>query len=198
MKTAVVFVDVQRDFVSGKLGSEEARKKLPGIVAFAEKLAKQAASDKNLKLYATLDSHEKTRFFGREDSGNKKKPIAGYLASLEGKKLPVEHCVVGTDGWLLESAFTEAVFDKLTLVEKPTFGSFKLLDTIAADISDGPDKIVLCGFCTDICVVTNALMLRAKWPNAEIQVVAGLCAGTTSEKHEAALAVLESCQIEIV
>lgn len=192
MKTAVVFVDVQRDFVSGKLGSEVALKKLPEIAAFARKLAKQAASDPSLQLYATLDTHEATRYSADG------KPTAGYLASLEGKKLPVEHCVVGTDGWLLEPAFAEIAMDKAILIEKPTFGSFKLLDAIAADFPDGPDEIVLCGFCTDVCVVSNALLLRAKWPDAEIRVEAGLCAGTTSEKHSAALATMESCQIEIV
>ena len=113
-----------------------------------------------------------------------------YLDTHEGKHLPVPHCIEGTHGWEILPAVYRAgarVFDK------GTFGSLPLAVYAAAF-----DEIVLCGVCTDICVVSNALLIRAAAPEAEIRVVAAACAGTSCAAHEAALATMQSCQIEIV
>ena len=113
-----------------------------------------------------------------------------YLDTHEGKHLPVPHCIEGTHGWEILPAVYRAgarVFDK------GTFGSLPLAAYAAAF-----DEIVLCGVCTDICVVSNALLIRAAAPEAEIRVVAAACAGTSCAAHEAALATMQSCQIEIV
>ena len=185
-KTAVVFIDVQRGFVTGKLGSDRAIGKMPKIVELAKR-AKAA----NCKLYATRDTHAATV---RDEAGM---PVSGYMATLEGKNLPVEHCVQGTDGWQIMPELVEVLGTDAKTVDKPTFGSFALAGEIEADCGKKP-KIYICGFCTDICVASNALILRAAFPDAEICVVADCCAGVSDAKHEAALDVLDSCQIGTV
>lgn len=216
---AVVFVDVQKDFIDGALRNERAIEVTPKIVEFA----KQCAADPNCKLYATRDTHKKTectpvKYDGNVCYINGTFPVDGYLATLEGQKLPVEHCIEGTDGWMIDDKLMDVFFvgyakdeigveDKdhpvysCTFVNKPTFGSFDLVEVIGEDqIKERTffDEIVLCGFCTDICCVSCALLLRAKFPNTKITIKKDLCAGTTIENHEAALKVMQSCQIDIV
>lgn len=199
-RAVVVFVDVQNDFITGKLGSKAAQAVLPKIVAFA-KLAAEARAD----VYATQDMHEATL---RNMAGDLER---GYLTTLEGKKLPVEHCV-DVDGRRLPQELVDAIKSKgwsFETVGKTTFGSFELDERIRdysnmavydehGKLNSDAKKIVVCGFCTDICVVSNALILRSAFPDTEICVVEDLCAGTTPEKHAAALAVMESCQIDVV
>ena len=218
---AVVFVDVQKDFIDGALRNERAIEVTPNIVEFAKK----CAADPDCKLYATRDTHQKTKYNKRvetkiDDVTDPVRivdvPATGYLASLEGKRLPVEHCIELTDGWMLNDKLMEALDGKCTFVNKPTFGSFDLAEIIYEDdiaavnkhnYLQGAlychkktllDEIVLCGFCTGICVVSNALLLRAKFPNTKITVMKDLCAGVTPEAHEAALKVMTSCQIDVV
>ncbi|MCQ2300798.1 MAG: cysteine hydrolase [Bacteroidales bacterium] len=177
-KKAVVFVDVQNDFIVGALRNPDAIKAVPPMIDFARK-----AVENGDRLYATRDTHEKET----------------YLASLEGRKLPVEHCIEMTEGWMIDDRLMSVIADGVTIVNKPTFGSFDLADVIAEDYEgECPEEIVLCGFCTDICVVSNALILRAKFPNTRISVVESLCAGTAKANHDAAIAVMKSCQIEVV
>lgn len=228
---AVVFVDVQKDFIDGALRNEKAIEVTPKIVEFA----KQCAADPDCKLYATRDTHEKTEYIDnnythtlkveldkrgpeyRRDSLTEdgKMIIGGYLASLEGKRLPVEHCIELTDGWMIDNRLMEVLDGKCTFINKPTFGSFDLAEIIYEDdivainkhnYLQGAlhchkktllDEIVLCGFCTDICCISCGLLLRAKFPNTKITVMKDLCAGTTKENHEAALKVMQSCQIDI-
>ena len=190
---AVVFVDVQKDFIDGALKNETAIEVTPKIVEFAKK----CATDPDCKLYATRDTHQKTKY--NVDLYGEGTPYDGYMMTLEGKKLPVEHCIMMTDGWMINNRLMEVLDGKCTFVNKPTFGSFDLVEIINEDFeTDKLDEIVLCGFCTDICCISCGLLLRAKFPNTKITVMKDLCAGTTKENHEAALKVMQSCQIDII
>ena len=171
---ALVVVDVQNDFVTGALGTAEARAMLPGLV---EKLRGFEGA-----VYFTLDTHD-----------------AGYMQTQEGRKLPVPHCVKGTPGWQLAPE-VEAVRQSLgaKAVEKPTFGSEALVEELKALYeSGGLESVELVGLCTDICVVSNALLLKAAMPELPISVDAACCAGVSPASHEAALTVMECCQIEV-
>ena len=207
---AVVFVDVQKDFVKGgKLAfGYPAEDNLQKVVDFA----KRCADDADYKIYATRDTHEKTAYkdvgaiinfdaYGRVDNTEQINgdPISGYLATLEGQKLPVEHCVEGTDGWQIVDPLMEVLLGKATFVNKPTFGSYDLLGIFDEDFGGkSPDEITVCGYCTSICVMANAVMLRAKYPNAKITVRADLCGDVDEESHSAALKVLRMQQIDVV
>ena len=116
----------------------------------------------------------------------------------EGKKLPVPHCIRNTKGWEINPEIREALGD-CTLVEKPTFGSVRLMEMIRNSVEPGQKvTIELIGLCTDICVVSNAMLLKAALPEAEMQVSAACCAGVTPAKHQAALETMASCQIDIL
>lgn len=214
MMKAIVFVDVQKDFIDGALRNEKAIEVTPKIVEFAKECVKNG-----YKLYATRDTHEKTKYSVDHDSpidpGSTLVPVSGYFATLEGKKLPVKHCIEGTDGWLIDDRLWEVLEGKCTFVNKPTFGSFDLAEIIDEDIQSGhvldnlpPEKrldemyepleeIVICGFVSSICIAANAIILRAKFPNTKITVMKDLCAGITDEDHEAAMKVLAMQQIDI-
>lgn len=173
MKTLVV-VDMQNDFVTGSLGTKEAQAIVPNVKARVE-------SGEFEEIFYTKDTH-----------------YSNYLTStLEGKKLPVEHCIKNTIGWdIIPELQTQGFITE----EKDTFGSLEMLDDFIhySDFPDVDDEIEICGLCTDICVVSNALLIRAKFPNLKIIVRANCCAGSTPELHEAALKVMESCQIDVV
>lgn len=196
MKKATIFIDVQKDFIDKALRNEQAIAVMPNLIEFAK--ARKDAGD---KLYATRDTHEKTVYdtdvhaIPNVARNPESTPIRGYMTTLEGKKLPVEHCVEGTDGWMLDDRLMEVLDGACTFVNKPTFGSFDLAEILAED--GGFDEITICGFCTDICVVSNALLLRAKFPNTKITVMKDLCAGVTPETHEAALKTMQMCQIDV-
>ena len=166
---------MQNDFIDGALGSKEAVAILPAVT---ERI--KAAKSNGEAVIATLDTH-----------------FENYMETSEGKKLPVPHCIKGTDGWKIPdeimSALGEAVF-----VEKPAFGSTKLPGFIKDIAGESNLSIELCGLCTDICVVSNALILKAHFPDAEISVRAACCAGVTPQKHAAALETMASCQINII
>lgn len=209
---AVIFIDVQKDFIDGALLNEKAIEVTPKIIDFAKECADIYCNDATsyIKIYATRDTHEKTideivelkpgeSAIGYRDENGVAHKITGYLSTLEGEKLPVEHCIEGTDGWMIDNRLMEVLDGKCTFVNKPTFGSFDLAEIIVEDSeNDDLTEIVLCGFVTDICLLSNALLLRAKFPNTKITVMKDLCAGTTDENHEAALKVMQSCQIEVV
>ena len=174
MKNILVVVDMQKDFVDGALGSREAVAIVPAV---ARKIR-----DFEGDIYVTLDTH-----------------FENYMDSAEGKKLPVPHCIKGTDGWKLNADVAAALEGKTyTAVEKITFGSTDLPKLIAA-ATDGEDFTVeLIGLCTDICVVSNALLIKASFPEMPIAVDPACCAGVTPEKHEAALETMRSCQIDVL
>ena len=173
MKSILVVVDMQTDFVDGALGTPEAVKILPNV---CEKI-------KNFKgdIIVTLDTHKEN-----------------YLSTAEGKNLPVEHCIKGTFGWELHPEVAAALNGKPhTVLEKPTFGSTDLPKAVL-DIAGNEDfEITLIGLCTDICVVSNALLLKANFPEKKIVVESALCAGVTPETHNAALTTMKMCQIEV-
>lgn len=172
MQQILVVVDMQNDFVTGPLGTPEARTILPKV---AEKM-------KNFpgRVLFTRDTHEEN-----------------YLESREGRALPVPHCIRGTWGW--EICPELETLRKEEPVDKCTFGSTGLGEVLRAADQYGEKigKITLVGVCTDICVISNALLLRAFLPEAEIAVDAACCAGVTPESHQTALRAMKACQITI-
>ena len=172
----LVVVDMQKDFIDGSLGTEEAQ----GIV---EKVKEKILSYPKEMVYATLDTHG-------ED----------YLSTQEGKRLPVPHCIKGTEGWGLHPALKELILPD-HFFEKGSFGSLRLAESMLELFKQQENiegaSIELVGLCTDICVVSNALLLKAFLPEVPISVDSSCCAGVTGEKHLAALETLRSCQVEV-
>lgn len=196
---AIVFIDVQNDFIDGTLKNEKAIEILPKIVEFAKSAVEGV--DKDTKLYATLDTHEETKWVLHSDTLTVVEgipPISGYMKTLEGQKLPVEHCIEGTKGWEIHDDLYNVIKGKCTFVTKPTFGSFDLAEIISEDFeTEKLDEIIICGYVTSICVASNAVILRAKFPNTKITVKQDLCAGVTEKDHDAAIEVLKMQQIDI-
>lgn len=174
MKHILIVVDMQKDFVDGALGTSEA-------AAIVENVAKKIKEfDGNI--FVTYDTH-----------------FENYMDTAEGKKLPVPHCIKGTSGWELNESISDALSDKkYTAVEKVTFGSTKLPELVEQAAGKDDFDIVLVGLCTDICVVSNALILKANFPEKEIYVDSTCCAGVTVDTHNAALATMKMCQINVV
>lgn len=169
MKRLLVVVDMQNDFVSGALGSKEALCAVPEVQALVRSFIEEGG-----EIAFTLDTHG-------DD----------YFSTQEGKLLPVPHCIKGTAGWELVPSL--APFQKNAAVfEKGTFGSVALAEFAK---KGGYAEITLCGVCTDICVVSNALLIKAYCPEARVKVIRKACAGTTVENHLAALTTMQSCQI---
>lgn len=174
MKKILVVVDIQNDFVDGALGTPEAQ----AIIDNAADKIKNFVGD----IFVTYDTH-----------------YDNYMDTLEGKKLPVPHCIKGTKGWELNSKIADALKDKnYKIVEKLTFGSVDLPSLVKEVIGDDSAEITLIGLCTDICVVSNALLLKANFLDSEIYVDASCCAGVTPETHNAALDTMRCCQINII
>ena len=173
MKRFLVVVDMQKDFVDGSLGTAEAQAIVPPV---AKKIRGFDGT-----VFATLDTHG-----------------ANYLETSEGRHLPVAHCIKGTPGWVLNDSIAAALEQKgYPPVEKLTFGSV-LLPRLLYQAAAGENFTVeLVGLCTDICVVSNALMLKANFPEMEISVDSTCCAGVTPETHEAALTTMRCCQINV-
>jgi len=177
----LIVVDMQRDFVSGCLGSEEARAIVPDVRARIER-----AKEEGTQVVFTLDTHE-----------------ADYMDTREGRFLPVPHCIRGTEGWALEPDIAKACSRGMISFEKPTFGSTALMHHVAAlagakgCVNGKGLTVELCGVCTDICVVSNAMLIKAALPEADLIVDSALCAGVTIAKHEAALETMRSCQITV-
>ena len=196
---AVVFVDVQNDFVRGGAlpFGYPLEDNLPKIIDFAKK----CVNDPDCKIYATRDTHEKSNSIPESADGTIPEKHVGYLSTLEGKKLPVEHCIEGTDGWNVVDRLMDVIHTHCTFVNKPTFGSFDLCEIIDEDIKRNNckiDEIVVLGYCTSICVLSNAVLLRAKFPDMKISVMKDLCGCVSEESHRAALKALEMQQIDVV
>ena len=173
MKKILVVVDMQKDFVDGALGSREAVAIVPAVAKKVEEF--------DGDIFVTYDTH-------REN----------YMETAEGKKLPVPHCIKGTDGWELNAEVAKALANKrYTPVEKVTFGSVDLPRLIKKTVGEDEFTVEIIGLCTDICVVSNALIIKANFPETPVSVEAACCAGVTPEKHEAALETMRSCQIDV-
>jgi len=174
MKNILVVVDMQKDFVDGALGTKEAVAIVPKVV---EKIRNFSGD-----IFVTYDTH-----------------FENYMSTSEGKNLPVPHCIKGTDGWELDKSVAHALEDKqYTSVEKPTFGSVELPKLIAETAGDELFRVELIGLCTDICVVSNALLIKANFPEIEIVVDSACGAGVTPLSHDAALSTMKMCQIQVV
>lgn len=172
---ALVVIDMQNDFITGSLGTPEAVSIVPNV----KKKVEEAVTNGDIIVY-TRDTH-----FGR------------YLESKEGQKLPVEHCIRNTDGWQIHpDVLPPAGYQKTFTLNKYTFGSQELPMSLEGIVNLNEIEVV--GLCTDICVVSNALILKANFYNtAEVSVDAACCAGVTPESHEAALKTMEMCQINV-
>ena len=171
----LVVVDMQNDFVSGALGTAEAREIVPDVVGRG----------------ADGVSRGEEILFTRDTHG------PDYLDTQEGRRLPVAHCIRGTEGWEIISQL-QAYTRGRQVLDKPTFGSRTLGEALAALHRRGPvEKITFIGLCTDICVISNALLAKAFLPEAEIAVDARCCAGVTSESYRNALAAMQVCQITV-
>lgn len=167
VKELLVVVDMQNDFVFGTLGTREARAVLPAVKKKAEE-----ARGAGKRVVFTRDTHG-------ED----------YLSTQEGKRLPVLHCLRKTRGWeIVEGLY----FQGEKIFDKPSFGSLSLAKFAA---EESYERVEIIGVCTDICVVSNALILKAFLPEGEIVVDAECCAGSTPENHRAALKTMRCCQI---
>ena len=174
MKKILVVVDMQNDFVAGALGTAEAVAIVPQVV--------KEINEFDGEIIATYDTHSEN-----------------YLETAEGKKLPVTHCVKDTKGWQLNSD-VQAALDKkgYKKVIKYTFGSTELPEIIRECAGDEDFEIELIGLCTDICVVSNALLLKANFYENKISVKASCCAGVSPATHNAALDTMRCCQIDVI
>lgn len=176
MKKILVVVDMQNDFITGPLGTPEA-------VSIVDKVVEKIRGEEWDYLFVTKDTHDDYNYFDTQ----------------EGRKLPIEHCIRNSYGWRLQSAVHKAIKDSkartIQLYNKSTFGSVTLARNLRKDIEA---EFTLVGVCTDICVISNALLLKAYYPEMRIVVDAACCAGSTPEKHRMALEVMKSCQVEVV
>lgn len=164
----LIVVDMQNDFIDGSLGTPEAVAIVPAVV---EKIGRFDGH-----IIFTQDTH-----------------FSDYMETQEGKNLPVEHCIKDTDGWKIRPELLQAAEGKdAEILEKYTFGSDRLPELIK-----DPESIEVIGLCTDICVISNALILKAHFREVPMMTDASCCAGVTPQKHEAALEVMRSCQIDV-
>ena len=188
MKKLLIVVDMQNDFVNGILGTKEAQEIVPKI--------KKKIEEWEGDILFTLDTH-----------------YENYLETSEGKNLPIKHCIKYTDGWDIVEPLMTAVLRKeeryeergdfsftFWTISKETFGSPELIQLlkqkfISGKLIDKYESFELVGVCTDICVISNAILLKSNFPEKEICIDKNCCAGTTPEDHEAAIQVMKSCQI---
>ena len=170
MKLLIV-VDMQNDFIDGALGTEEAVAILPKVQNKIKEYRRQG-----FPVIFTRDTHEEN-----------------YMETQEGRNLPVTHCIRNTDGWKIASLL-EAGTSKV--IDKPTFGSVELAKYIGEQYPSA--AIELIGICTDICVISNAILLKAFFPETEISIDASCCAGVTPQSHNNALEAMKMCQIKVI
>ena len=168
----LIVVDMQNDFINGSLGTKEAQAIVPAVKARILE-----AMEDRWQVIFTKDTHS-----------------IDYLKTQEGKNLPIKHCLRGSDGWQLHPELQDLSIGS-SVFEKGSFGSLELAEYVS---SLNPDAIEVIGLCTDICVVSNALLFKAAMPEAPITVDASCCAGVTPESHRHALETMKMCQIKVV
>ena len=172
MQDVLIVVDMQNDFISGALGTLAAQHIVPAV---ADKIKSFEGA-----ILFTRDTHE-----------------PDYLTTQEGTLLPVAHCIKDTEGWEIAPQLLEMAKDK-TIIDKPAFGSLALAEHMQAMHKQTPIRsITLVGLCTDICVISNALILKAALPETQVLVDAACCAGATHEGHLVALEAMKACQIKV-
>ena len=178
MKKALIVVDMQNDFIDGSLGTKEARAIVPNVV---EKIKSWSGI-----IIATRDTH-----------------TDAYLSTREGKYLPVNHCIRNTDGHSINKEVKDAIYEvgakekEVVFINKNTFGS-TVIPELLRTYDEGIESVEIIGLCTDICVVSNAMLIKANFPEMDITVDASCCAGVTPESHYAALTTMKMCQINVI
>ena len=170
MRKILVVIDMQNDFIDGVLGTAEAQAIVPAV----KKIIDEFDGD----IYFTRDTHG-------ED----------YLSTQEGRKLPVPHCIKDTKGWEISAELD--VSRAVSIIDKPTFGYIEVSSEIAKNGGDISDITVI-GLCTDICVISNVMIMKAAFPEANISVIASACAGVNPESHKNALNAMKMCQIQVI
>ena len=171
---AMIVIDMQNDFTTGVLGNAECAAVIEPV---ADAIRRFRQENPDGILIATLDTHT-------ED----------YMNTQEGRKLPVPHCIKPAEGWQLCPEIKAALGNDCTLLEKGTFGAVNLPQVIG----EAPEEITLLGVCTDICVISNAMIVKAAFPETTVKVIADCCAGVTPQSHNTALDAMKMCQIEII
>lgn len=175
-KKILIVVDMQNDFIDGSLGTQEAK-------SIVENVCKKITDNEWDNIYVTMDTH-----------------YDDYSFTQEGIKLPVVHCLCESDGWDINNDVTKALKAsgvKYIEFEKETFGCMELISRLLHNLGEEVE-LTLVGVCTDICVVSNALLLKTHYPEFDIIVDSNCCAGSTVENHEAALKVMKSCLIDVM
>ncbi|MBR6769069.1 MAG: cysteine hydrolase [Clostridia bacterium] len=173
MQKILIVVDMQNDFIDGALGTPEAVAILPKV--------KNKIETFDGKVIFTRDTH-----------------TDDYMNTAEGKNLPVPHCIKDTHGWQIADALLPYTKDAI-IIDKPTFGSIALAELLQKeDQNEAIDEVTLIGLCTDICVISNAMLAKAALPEITVSVDASCCAGVTPESHDRALAAMQVCQIKIL
>ncbi len=170
-KNVLAVIDMQNDFIDGALGTKEAEAIVGNVVACIRNF--------DGEVICTRDTH-----------------YEGYLNTQEGKKLPVVHCIKDTEGWQIREQVSEACAGKAKIFDKPTFGSVELAEYLK-QMSD-LESVTVIGLCTDICVISNALVIKAFLPEVTVKVNADCCAGVTPQSHQNALEAMKMCQVEVV
>ncbi len=166
----LIVVDMQKDFINGSLGTPEAVRIVPAVAEYIKNF--------DGEIIFTRDAH-------KDD----------YINTQEGKNLPVPHCIEGTDGWQIADELKEFSLGK-KIFDKPAFGSIELAEYLKE--KGDADSITLVGLCTDICVISNAFIIKAVLPEVKVCVVEGCCAGVSPESHERAILSMKTCQVEII
>ena len=172
MKKTLIVIDMQNDFITGSLANPAAEKLVQPMIDYIKAFDGQVV--------CTQDTHG-----------------SDYLKTSEGKYLPVEHCILNTWGWMLQQDIAKTVAEKNTFkaITKPTFGYLHWGYEVPVAEAD---ELYICGVVSSICVISNALILKALFPNKKIAVIKNLCAGLSEEDHDAAMKVLQCCQVEVI
>lgn len=171
MDKLLIIVDMQNDFIDGALANPAAQAIVPGIV--------ELAKNWEGRICVTYDTHKEN-----------------YMETQEGRNLPVPHCITGTVGHKLNADIEEVICNRISYtVYKPTFG---FADWVQYGFNFHFDEVVVVGTCTDICVVSNVLAIKAAYPELKVTVIENLCAGLSPEKHAAAIEVMKSCQVNVI
>ena len=173
MQNILIVVDMQNDFIDGALGTPEAVAILPNVKSKIEGF--------HGKIIFTRDTHT-------ED----------YMNTSEGKNLPVPHCIKDTNGWQIADSLLPYTKDAF-IIDKPTFGSLALAEYLKQEDQKDPiEEVTLIGLCTDICVISNAMLTKAALPEIVVSIDASCCAGVTPESHDRALEAMKVCQIQVI
>lgn len=170
-KQVLVVVDMQKDFIDGALGTKEA-------VAIVENVKNKIKNFQG-EIIFTRDTH-----------------FENYSTTQEGKNLPVPHCIKGTEGWQIEAGLEQLRTPDMKVFDKPTFGSVELAEYLKENKE--LESVTFIGLCTDICVISNALVTKAFLPEVKVMVEENCCAGVTPESHKNALEAMKMCQVEII